>query len=89
MWDGYSLADLQQITGAILSHSAAPEVRAIYHQATSMTLAAIVACQVGNLFACLRNGYRLFDCLGRITSYCGLVLELNVRLCSPSSISRR
>jgi len=49
---GYSLADLQQVTGAILSHSAAPEVRAIYHQATSVTLATIVACQVGNLFAC-------------------------------------
>jgi Ca2+-transporting ATPase len=49
---GYSLADLQQVTGGILSHSATPEVRAIYRQATSMTLAAIVACQVGNLFAC-------------------------------------
>jgi magnesium-transporting ATPase (P-type) len=49
---GYSLADLQQVTGAILSHSAALEVRAIYYQATSMTLATIVACQVGNLFAC-------------------------------------
>jgi Ca2+-transporting ATPase len=49
---GYSLADLQQVTPALLSHAAGPEVTAIYHQATTMTLAAIVACQIGNLFAC-------------------------------------
>ncbi|HEY9649590.1 MAG TPA: cation-transporting P-type ATPase, partial [Coleofasciculaceae cyanobacterium] len=49
---GYSLADLQQVTPAILSHSADPTVTAIYRQATTMTLAAIVACQIGNLFAC-------------------------------------
>jgi potassium/sodium efflux P-type ATPase len=49
---GYSIADIQQVTPAILSHTAEPTVTAIYHQATTMTLAAIVACQVGNLFAC-------------------------------------
>lgn len=49
---GYSLAELQQITPAILTHRADPAVMAIYRQATTMTLAAIVACQVGNLFAC-------------------------------------
>lgn len=49
---GYSLADLQQVTPAILSHTADPTVTAIYRQATTMTLAAIVACQIGNLFAC-------------------------------------
>lgn len=49
---GYTLADLQQITPAILSHTADPTVMAIYRQATTVTLAAIVACQVGNLFAC-------------------------------------
>ena len=49
---GYSLADLQQVTPMILNHTADPAVTAIYRQATTMTLAAIVACQVGNLFAC-------------------------------------
>jgi potassium/sodium efflux P-type ATPase len=49
---GYSLADLQQVTPAILAHSADPSVTAIYRQATTMSLAAIVACQIGNLFAC-------------------------------------
>jgi Ca2+-transporting ATPase len=49
---GYSLADLQQVTPMILNHTADPTVTGIYRQATTMTLAAIVACQVGNLFAC-------------------------------------
>jgi Ca2+-transporting ATPase len=49
---GYSLADLQQVTPQILSRTAAPDVTAIYRQATTVALAAIVACQIGNLFAC-------------------------------------
>jgi magnesium-transporting ATPase (P-type) len=55
---GYSLADLQQVTPAILAHTAEPAVTAIYRQSTTMTLAVIVACQVGNLFAC-RSDLRL------------------------------
>ncbi|MCW5318311.1 HAD-IC family P-type ATPase [Nostoc sp. KVJ3] len=57
---GYSLADLQQVTPAILSHTADPTVTAIYRQATTMTLAAIVACQVGNLFACRSDWSSVF-----------------------------
>jgi Ca2+-transporting ATPase len=57
---GYSLADLQQVTPAILSHTANPTVTAIYRQATTMTLAAIVACQVGNLFACRSDWSSVF-----------------------------
>lgn len=49
---GYAIADIQQVTPTILSHTADPTVTAIYRQATTMTLAAIVACQVGNIFAC-------------------------------------
>ncbi len=49
---GYSLADLQQLTPKILTDTADPTVTTIYRQATTMTLAAIVACQIGNLFAC-------------------------------------
>jgi Ca2+-transporting ATPase len=49
---GYLLGDIQQVTPAILNHTADPAVMTIYYQATTMTLAVIVACQVGNLFAC-------------------------------------
>lgn len=49
---GYSLADLQQVTPMILANTADPGVTEIYRQATTVTLAAIVACQIGNLFAC-------------------------------------
>jgi magnesium-transporting ATPase (P-type) len=49
---GYSFAELQAVSGSILSHSAEPTTRAIYQQATTATLATIVACQDGNVFAC-------------------------------------
>jgi len=49
---GYSFSDLQGITPAILSHTASPEITSIYQQATTITLATIVACQDGNVFAC-------------------------------------
>jgi magnesium-transporting ATPase (P-type) len=50
--NGYTLTDLQTITPSILSHSASATQMAIYHQATTVTLAAIVAGQDGNVFAC-------------------------------------
>lgn len=49
---GYGLQDIQAVTPALLSHSAVAPVIAIYAQATTLTLAAIVACQDGNVFAC-------------------------------------
>ena len=49
---GYSLSDLQRVTPMILAHTAEPTVAGIYRQATTVALAAIVACQIGNLFAC-------------------------------------
>ncbi len=57
---GYSLADLQQVTPMILNHTADPTVTGIYRQATTVTLAAIVACQVGNLFACRSSWSSIF-----------------------------
>lgn len=57
---GYSLVDLQQVTPMILSRTADPTVTAIYRQATTVTLAAIVACQVGNLFACRSSWSSIF-----------------------------
>ncbi|HEY9827328.1 MAG TPA: cation-transporting P-type ATPase [Stenomitos sp.] len=49
---GYGLADLQTLAPHILSHTADAPTLAIYAQATTMTLATIVACQDGNVFAC-------------------------------------
>ncbi|MCU0525573.1 MAG: cation-transporting P-type ATPase [Elainella sp. Prado103] len=49
---GYNLTELQATTPIILSHSADAATLAIYIQATTMTLATIVACQDGNVFAC-------------------------------------
>ncbi len=49
---GYGIAELQAVSPAILSHSASAATMAIYYQATTVTLAAIVACQDGNVFAC-------------------------------------
>ena len=51
MW-GYDITELQAIRLTIISHSADVATMAIYNQATTMTLAVIVACQDGNVFAC-------------------------------------
>ncbi|MCM1981934.1 cation-translocating P-type ATPase [Lyngbya confervoides] len=57
---GYGLADLQAITPQILQHQADPQVLNIYHQATTLTLATIVACQDGNVFACRSERRSIF-----------------------------
>ncbi len=57
---GYDLPGLQAVTPSILSHSADATVLGIYHQATTLTLAAIVACQDGNVFACRSERVSIF-----------------------------
>jgi Ca2+-transporting ATPase len=57
---GYSLIDMQKAALMIFSHTADQKVMAVYHQATTMTLATIVACQIGNLFACRSEGISAF-----------------------------
>jgi magnesium-transporting ATPase (P-type) len=57
---GYSFAELQGVSGAILAHSAEPTTRAIYQQATTATLATIVASQDGNVFACRSERTSIF-----------------------------
>ena len=49
---GYGLAELQAVSPQILSHAADAGTVGIYAQATTMTLATVVACQDGNVFAC-------------------------------------
>ena len=57
---GYDFKSLQAIAPAILSRTTNPEVTYIYAQATTMTLAIIVACQDGNVFACRSEQTSIF-----------------------------
>ncbi|BAY62836.1 ATPase, E1-E2 type [Calothrix brevissima NIES-22] len=57
---GYNLASLQAIAPTILSRTAEPGIALIYAQATTMTLAIIVACQDGNVFACRSERTSIF-----------------------------
>ncbi|MBD2576308.1 cation-transporting P-type ATPase [Oscillatoria sp. FACHB-1406] len=58
--NGYGIPQLQAINSSILAHSATAAQIAIYHQATTVTLAAIVACQDGNVFACRSERVSIF-----------------------------
>lgn len=58
--NGYGITELQGMTSAILARSGTATQMAIYHQATTVTLAAIVACQVGNVFACRSERTSIF-----------------------------
>ena len=80
---GYSFAELQAVSGAILSHSAEPTTRAIYQQATTATLAMIVACQDGNIFACRSERTSIFK-LGFLSNrliWLGIATEWILILC--------
>jgi len=49
---GSGLADLRALAPALLARGADPAATRVYHLATTAALAAIVLCQMGNLFAC-------------------------------------
>jgi magnesium-transporting ATPase (P-type) len=57
---GYDLAGLQAVAPTILAHTANPTLMLIYAQSTTMTLATIVACQDGNVFACRSERSSIF-----------------------------
>jgi Ca2+-transporting ATPase len=74
---GYGLSELQAVTPSILSHSANAAITAIYAQATTLTLATIVACQDGNVFACRSERTSILR-LGFFSNpliWCGIVIE--------------
>ncbi len=58
--NGYGISQLQTINSAIVAHTASAIQMAIYYQATTVTLAAIVACQDGNVFACRSERISIF-----------------------------
>ncbi|QYX31427.1 cation-translocating P-type ATPase [Sphaerospermopsis torques-reginae] len=75
--NGYHLPQLQALSPSILSHSANAATMAIYHQATTMTLAVIVACQDGNVFACRSERFSILR-LGFFTNrliWAGIAIE--------------
>lgn len=49
---GYTLARLQSITDMIVAGTASAHITSIYVYSTTMTLMAVIACQMGNLFVC-------------------------------------
>ncbi len=57
---GYTITELQAVSPAILSHSGDAATTALYQQATTVTLAIIVACQDGNVFACRSERVSIF-----------------------------
>ena len=75
--NGYNITQLQALSASILSHSANAATMAIYHQATTMTLAVIVACQDGNVFACRSERFSILR-LGFFTNrliWAGIAVE--------------
>ena len=71
---GYGITELQSVTPAILAHKADAATVAIYAQATTMTLAAIVASQDGNIFACRSEKVSIF----RLGFFSNLLLWLGI-----------
>ncbi|HLO83570.1 MAG TPA: cation-transporting P-type ATPase [Nostocaceae cyanobacterium] len=74
---GYNITQLQALSPRILSHSADAATMAIYYQATTMTLAVIVACQDGNVFACRSERFSILR-LGFFTNrliWLGIAVE--------------
>ncbi len=62
---GAGLADLQALAPALLVHAAGPEVAAVQAQATTAAFAAIVLCQMANLFACRSERLSVLSIRGR------------------------
>ncbi|ACK73417.1 ATPase, P-type (transporting), HAD superfamily, subfamily IC [Gloeothece citriformis PCC 7424] len=58
---GYQLNDLQDLSPLILAHQSDPSTMVIYSQATTLTLATILACQDGNVFACRSERLSIFQ----------------------------
>jgi Ca2+-transporting ATPase len=78
-WHGMGLEAMRAAAPAIFAHAAAPALLAIQAQATTAAFAAIVACQMGNLFACRSERLSAFSipARNRLLLY-GLGVELAV-----------
>jgi Ca2+-transporting ATPase len=76
-WHGLGLEAMRAAAPAIFAHTAGPGLVAIQRQATTAALAAIVFCQMGNLFACRSERLSAFSIppRNRLLLY-GLATEL-------------
>lgn len=75
---GYGLTDIQAVAPEVLAGTAEPSVMAIFLQSTTITLIAIVACQVGNVFACRSEEASILQTIkspNRLLFY-GIITEL-------------
>jgi Ca2+-transporting ATPase len=78
---GVGLHGLREVAPAILAHAGSPEIVRLQAQATTAALAAIVACQVGNLFAFRSERLSAFAVRGRNPLlFVGLAVEVVVLL---------
>ena len=86
---GYSLEDIRRITPQVFSGLANASLQEVYRQATTMTMAAIVACQIGNVFVCrsehlpfwrlsLHSNYLIVAGIGTEILIAGLLIYLPV-----------
>jgi Ca2+-transporting ATPase len=62
---GVGLDGLRAVAPALLAHAADPATAALQREATSAALAAIVFCQMGNLFACRSERLSVVSIRGR------------------------
>ena len=58
---GYALGDMQQAMAALLANTAAPELAAVYQQATTLAMLAIIACQMGNVLVCRSENMSVWE----------------------------
>jgi len=81
-WHGMGLEAMRAAAPAIFAHTAGPALVAIQQEATTAALAAIVACQMGNLFACRSERLSAFSIppRNRLLLY-GLATEATLLAC--------
>jgi Ca2+-transporting ATPase len=53
---GYGLEALRALTPGLLAGTAGPEAQLVWARSTTLALASIVACQIGNVFVCRSAG---------------------------------
>jgi Ca2+-transporting ATPase len=77
---GYSLSDLQNMSISLINHTASSELMTLYRYSTTMAFAAIVACQIGNLFICRSERVPIWSSFAIKNNliYIGLGVELLV-----------
>lgn len=58
--NGYSLAELRTLGDVIATGNVSAQVMSIYVYSTAITLAMVIACQIGNVFACKSETVSIF-----------------------------